>query len=148
MESVLVGFLKAGLLPIGEDDEKLNLLKSAAAELAKEVKATPLLAYRFALAGFDDQIKATDPTIKRAEAAVFRNWQTISNKVGPDPVQLYRGILLRAVQLAAQDDSKLSHALVLIAENEEKLPQGKAKEPVICMLTDLTGKITEDLTHA
>jgi hypothetical protein len=38
MQSVLSEFLAAGLLPIGEEDEKLRLLESAAGELVKKIK--------------------------------------------------------------------------------------------------------------
>ena len=44
MQTILSGFLTAGLLPIGEDDEKLKLLEPAAANLAKQIKEIPLLA--------------------------------------------------------------------------------------------------------
>ena len=40
MQTILTGFLNAGLLPIGEDDEKLKLLEAAAVDLAKGIKAT------------------------------------------------------------------------------------------------------------
>jgi hypothetical protein len=84
MQNILSGFLSAGLLPIGEDDEQLKLLETAAGELAKEITAAPLTAYRFALAGFDDRISATDPAIIEAEKAVLGKWQTITNDAGLD----------------------------------------------------------------
>jgi hypothetical protein len=48
MQSVLSEFLAAGLR-IGEEDEKLRLLESAAGELVKKIKGAPLLLHRFAL---------------------------------------------------------------------------------------------------
>jgi hypothetical protein len=136
MQSVLSQFLTAGLLPIGEDDEKLNLLEGAAAELAKKIKAAPLLAHRFALVGLDEKVPVSDPVHKLAEAAVFEKWQTITNKIGPSPVQVYRAVILRAIEISASERPHLGFAVALIAAN---LPgttvQRKEQSAVSQMLT-------------
>src|SRR5579862_4727414 len=93
MQTILSGFLKARLLPIGEDDEKLHLLESAASELAKRIKEKPILVQRSLLVGLDPAVPETDPVHKLVETAVSDKWETIANKIGPNPVQVYRAVI-------------------------------------------------------
>ena len=118
MQTILVEFLKAGLLPIGEDDEKLKLLEAASDDLAKEIKAQPLLAYRLALVGLDQRVSATDPVHQMAGAAIQKRWQTIFNKVGAGPVQVHRAVILRAIQIAADDNARMQAAMTFVARNQ------------------------------
>jgi hypothetical protein len=149
MPNILSGFLNAGLLPIGEDDEKLKLLENAAANLATQIKTTPLLAYRFAIVAVDDRIKATDPTIKQAGQVVLDEWQTLVNVVGANPIQVYRAVTLRALEIVASDKPALAYALPLIVQNEPTLNStGKEREVIDGMLRQFHSNTIEELTGA
>jgi GTPase-associated system helical domain len=149
MHNILSGFLNAGLLPIGEDDEKLKLLEAAAGQIAKQITAAPMLAYRFSLIGFDDRVTSEDPAIKKAEEAVLSKWPTIVNKIGARPVQVYRAVILRALEIAAVENSELRQAVSLIAQNEPVL-QSKRKErdAINAMLQQFEGNAADELSEA
>lgn len=147
MQNILSGFLTAGLLPIGEDDEKLSLLESAAAELAKQIKSAPLLAHRFTLVGLDARVPASDPVHTLAEKAVFDKWQTITNKIGPSPVQVYRAVILRAIEIAAAENTNLSFAVTLIAASQSAgVAGGKEQTAIASMLARFDESGSKELT--
>lgn len=147
MQTILGEFLVAGLLPIGEDDEKLALLEGAAADLAQQINAIPLLSQRFALVSLDDDTLSTDSTYAAAGAAVTSRWATITNKVGPNPTQVYRAVLLRGLEIAALDNIPLQLAIVLTARNLPIRPASRTTHAVALMLSRFSEAIQPDLTR-
>jgi hypothetical protein len=149
MNNILSGFLSANLLPIGEDDEKLKLLDSAAEALAKEITSDPILAYRFAIVGLDERVPATDPVHTKAGETIATKWQTMTNKTGADPVQVHRAVLLRAIEIAAAANPDLRFAMTLIARNLASVsPADKAKNPIAAMLASWESGVAEELNGA
>lgn len=139
MQNILSSFLNAGLLPIGEDDEKLKLLDAAATELAKKLNESALLVYRFVLVALYDKAKATDPVLLMAEAEVKSKWSTIVNKLGPSPIQVYRAVILRAVEIAATENNIIKGAAQLIASNEPTLhSQGKERDIIEALMAEFS----------
>jgi hypothetical protein len=149
MQSVLSEFLAAGMLPIGEEDEKLRLLESAAGELVKKIKGAPLLLHRFALVGLDEKVPPSDPVHKLAAEAVVSRWQTITNKTGPDPVQVYRAVILRAIEIAASERPNLAFAFTLIAASQPTNVTGRTNQaaiaPMVERFTRTTSKKLSDV---
>lgn len=149
MQTILAGFLAANLLPIGDDDEKLRLLDAAAADLANQLEATPILAYRFGLCGLDERIPVTDPVCKLVEAAVKSQWQTIGNKIGPDPTQVYRAVLLRALEMVAIKRQEFRYAILLVASAPPAPPmRGKGAEAVDAMLAGFGRSISDEMSRS
>jgi len=46
---------------------------------------------------------------------------TIANKIGPSPVQVYRGVILRAIEIAASDQELIA-PIIVIANNQPIRP--------------------------
>jgi hypothetical protein len=148
MHTIMSGFLSANLLPIGEDDEKLELLDSAANDLAKEIGNTPMLAYRCALVGLDERVPATDPMHKKVAEVIANKWQTMTNKTGASPVQVHRAVLLRALEISATS-TNFRHAMILIARNLGPVAiDGKSKDAVASMLNGWESSVTEELNES
>jgi len=149
MQNILSAFLNAGLLPIGEDDEKLKSLEAAAGDLAQQITADPLLAYRFAIVGLSDNAVMADPALNKAEEALVSKWQTAANKIGTNPVQVCRALLLRALEVAAQKNPAIGHAASLIARNESTSDSAtKERSAIDEMLILFETKTAEELTEA
>ena len=149
MHTILSGFLSANLLPIGEDDEKLKLLDSAADALAKELADDPILAYRCALVGLDERVLASDPVHNKIGEIIANKWQTMTNKTGASPVQVHRAVLLRAIEIAAADRADMRLAMTLIARNLGPAAlDGKAKDPIAAMLASWESTAAEELDGA
>lgn len=149
MATILTGFMAANLLQIGADDEKLQLLEAASVDLAKQIKSNPILAYRLTLVGLDEQVPVTDPAHKLVAAVVTAKWQTMTNKTGPGPVQIYRGVMLRGLEIAAADNPALRFAIALIARNQpERINTDEAKAAIATMLAGFEEAITAEMTTA
>jgi hypothetical protein len=149
MNNILSGFLSANLLPIGEDDEKLRLLDSAADALAKEVAGDPLLAYRCALVGLDERVPASDPVHTKVGEIIATKWLTMTNKTGAGPVQVHRAVLLRAIEIVGTESRDLRFAMTLIPRNLGSVSQDdKAKRPIAAMLANWESAVAEDLNGA
>src|SRR4051812_12020071 len=149
MNNILSGFLSANLLPIGEDDEKLRLLDSAANALAKEIAAHPPLAYRCALVGLDERVPASDPVHTKVGEVIATKWLTMTNKTGAGPVQVHRAVLLRAIEIAGTESRDLRFAMTLISRSLGSVSQGdKAERPVAAMLANWGSAVADDLNKA
>jgi len=116
------------------------LLEAAAAELAKQIKATPLLAHRFALVSLDERVPASDPVYKLTGGVVCEKWQTITNKIGPNPVQVYRAVILRAIEIASSENTDLMFAITLVAANQ---PEGVAGQKEQAAITSMLAGFEE-----
>jgi len=149
MQTILSGFLAANLLPIGEDDEKLKLLESAAEYLSKEINDEPLRAYRFAMVGFDENVATIDPVHERTADVIATKWQTMTNKTGGSPVQIHRAVLLRAIEISAASNRDLRHAVTLVAQNlKPGTLNGKGTDCIAVMLGSWESSVAEELTEA
>lgn len=149
MPTILSGFLSENLLPIGEDDEKLKLLESAAEDLSKEILAAPITAYRFALVGLDESVAATDPVHKKTSEVIASKWQTMTNKTGASPVQVHRAVLLRALEIVGASNRDLRHAMVLIVQNlKTGVVDGHGKSSIATMMNGWEAAVAEELNGA
>jgi len=146
MATILNGFLAANLLPIGDDDEKLELLEAAATDLGKRLETTPILAYRFGLVGFDEKTVSTDPVCGVVADAVASKWQTIANKVGSSPIQVYRAVILRTLEIVSANGPGFRHALCLVARNQSGFAaEGGATKPISDMLAGFETIVSEEI---
>jgi hypothetical protein len=149
VSTILSGFLSANLLPIGEDDEKLKLLEASSADLAAEIEATPLIAFRFALVGLDERVSADDPVHKSVATTIANHWQTMTNKTGVSPVQVHRAVILRALEIVADKNPDIRHAIVLIAKNLGPVAlDGKSKDATASMIERFQSAVTAELNEA
>ncbi len=144
MSTVLSEFLTAGLLPIGEDDQKLSLLEDAAADLAGQIKARPSLAARIGLVGLDSRTSNDDPVHTLVSAAIRARWQTLNNKVGPNPVQIHRAVLLRSLELVAEENIHIAAAVPLMFRHQVR-EDDSAGKALRSLLERFREKATEQL---
>lgn len=117
INSVLIKFIKTGLIQIGGEDTKFNHLKDAATDLASALKKTPSKAIAYALIAIDPVAPENDPVIQEVEQALEQRWTTYSNTLAGTPVAVFRAILLEALVIAANDDPRIGVALVGTVRN-------------------------------
>lgn len=117
INSVLIKFVKTGLIQIGGEDTKLNHLKDTATDLASALKKTPSKAIAYALIAIDPAAPEDNPVIQEVEQALEQRWATYSNTLAGTPVAVFRAILLEALVIAANDDSRIGIALVGTVRN-------------------------------
>lgn len=117
INSVLIKFVKTGLIQIGGEDTKFNHLKDTATDLAATLKRTPTKAIAYALIAIDPTAPEDDPAIREVERALEQRWTTYSNTLAGTPVAVFRAILLEALVSAANDDHRIGVALVGTVRN-------------------------------
>ena len=117
INSVLIKFIKAGLIQIGGEDTKFNHLKDTATDLAAVLKKTPSKATAYALIAIDPTAPEDDPAIREVEQALEQRWTTYSNTLAGTPVAVFRAILLEALVMAANEDPRIGVALVGTVRN-------------------------------
>jgi hypothetical protein len=112
---MLQQFLHAGMLPIGDADEKFGYLKAAAADLAERLMAAPGRIPAYTRVALDPQISMHDPALEEAEEAVVTQWNTFRNRFQDRPRQLLRAVILEALRLAASERGPRMAALVWLS---------------------------------
>lgn len=112
---MLQQFLDAGMLPIGDADEKFGYLKAAAADLANRLKATPGRIPAYTRVALDPEISLHDPVMEEAEEAVIMQWNTLRNRFPDRPRQLLRAVILEALRLAVSELGPEGAALVWLS---------------------------------
>ncbi|MEU6610003.1 GTPase-associated system all-helical protein GASH [Streptomyces shenzhenensis] len=116
-ESILLRFLRSGLIDVKGDDTKLEKIGLAASDLATALRKTPSKAVAFVLAAADPEVDAGDPAIAEALDALGKHWVTYVNTFSGPPVAVARAILLEALTQAAADSAPIGAAFVALARN-------------------------------
>jgi hypothetical protein len=114
---ILQRFLYAGLLDIGDDDERLDRLLKASAALEAKLFATPRQVARAVVVACDATTPPDDPLFAWVHEAVATEWSTYRNRVSSQPQQLYRAVLLEALARGAVRDDASAAVLSLVGSN-------------------------------
>ncbi|MER5802192.1 GTPase-associated system all-helical protein GASH [Streptomyces mirabilis] len=116
-ESILLRFLRGGLIDVNGDDAKLDKIGLAAGELAGELRKSPSKAVAYVLAAVDPEVHADDPVIVDALDALSKHWVTYVNTFSGPPVAVARAIILEALVQTAADNASVGAAFVALARN-------------------------------
>ena len=95
LNQILLRFLENGLINVGGDDSKLKNLQETAKVLSKVLQKTPAKTIAFALTAFDPDVKAEQPVMQEAKAALSEQWQTYSNTFAGTPKTVFSRHSLR-----------------------------------------------------
>ncbi|MFA5978531.1 MAG: GTPase-associated system all-helical protein GASH [Pseudomonas sp.] len=115
-DSILLRFLRAGLIDVGGDDTKLDKLGETSADLAAALKQNPSKTSSFALIAFDPESPPDDPVVTEVSDALKERWPTYVNTFSGTPMLVVRALLLDALVQAAGDE-KVGVAFVSSARN-------------------------------
>ncbi|MFG3307896.1 GTPase-associated system all-helical protein GASH [Streptomyces wuyuanensis] len=116
-ESILLRFLRDGLIDVNGDDAKLDKIGLAAGELASGLRKSPSKAVAYVLAAVDPEVDAGDPVIVEALDALSKHWVTYVNTFSGTPVAVARAIVLEGLVQAATDTPSVGAAFVALARN-------------------------------
>ena len=116
-DSILMTFLRAGLIQVGGDDAKLAKLTAAANKVAQAVVKTPAKALPFALVAFDAEVEETEPVVEEVFAILSEEWPTHFNTTMGSPVAVARALLVAGLATAAEKNIAIAAAFVAAARN-------------------------------
>ena len=120
------------LTEIGEEEERLTLVRDTSLALSKRFKSDlRYLVPHAVVAAVAERTPEDAAPLKEAYAELVAKWETVSNAFDGRPLSLLRAILLSAVATAAEDDTKvLAAGWYSLRTALEELPAGNWAEPL------------------
>ena len=94
---LLQPILQAGLLDIGDSDERLANIESAIVDLEAKLKKTPSLLEHYVLTALDPEISTEEPAIIEVEGIIAAHWKALRAKFPERPVQIIRAVIINAL---------------------------------------------------
>jgi len=104
-------FLKAGLIPIGGDDEVYKKLTAASKKLVEILKADKAKVINYTLVAIDSNITENEPVLVEVENIVTEEWKLIRSQFTEMPISIYRGIILQALEDLGSKDVVVAAAI-------------------------------------
>lgn len=120
------------LTEIGEEEERLTMVRDAALALSKRFKGDlrSLVPHAVVAAVDEDCGSETEPLVQ-AYSELSAQWETVRNAFDGPPLSLLRAITLAAVATVAEDDSNvLAAGWYSLRTALEELPVGSWAEPL------------------
>lgn len=114
---LLQPILQAGLLDIGDSDERLANIESAITDLEAKLKETPSLLERYVLTALDSEISTEEPAIIDVEAIIATHWKALRAKFPDRPVQIIRAVIINALYNIGAANVDLARIIYLAASN-------------------------------
>lgn len=105
MQSILQGFLDAGMLSMVEEDEKLKHLQETAQDLAAKPPKVKTDLINHTLIALDPAAAPDEPVFEKVETALKKHWQTFRAKFPDAPRQLLRAIIFESLRLRGEKDA-------------------------------------------
>ena len=144
MESKLLQpFLQAGLLDIGDNDERLVHITKSIEDLRTKLAASKDLLISYTLVALDPGISDTEPVLIDTEALVSENWKALRSKFAERPIPLLRAVILNALYDLGSENASIARIIYLTSANFYPYAKlGREKDIVERMLQEL-GELAE-----
>ncbi|WP_273209114.1 GTPase-associated system all-helical protein GASH [Runella zeae] len=114
---LLQPILQAGLLDIGDSDERLANIESAIVDLEAKLKKTPSLLEHYVLTALDPDISTEETAIIDVEAIIAIHWKALRAKFPERPVQIIRAVIINALYNIGVANVNLARIIYLAASN-------------------------------
>lgn len=135
---LLQPLLQAGLLDIGDSDERLGNIEKSIADLEAKLKKEQSLLPAYTLVGLDPNINPDEPVLAEVEAIIATHWKALRAKFSETPVPIIRAVILHALYNAGISDVKIARIIYLTATNFYPYAKlGREKEVVEKIISDL-----------
>lgn len=149
MENKLIqSLLTAGLLDIGDSDERLANIEKAVTDLETKLKENLSLLPSYTLVGLDPNINETEPVLEEVEAIVSTYWKALRAKFTERPIPILRAVILHALFNIGINDAKLARIIYLTGSNFYPFAKlSREKEVVSDILTQLANISEKNATE-
>jgi len=114
---LLQPLLKAGLLDIGDSDERLANIEQAIDDLSAILKGELKLLPTYTLVALDPEIPKDDPIIVRVEDVIAERWKALRAKFSEPPVQIIRSVILNTLYNLGAEEVGIARIIYLSASN-------------------------------
>ena len=140
---MLQQFLDAELLGIGDEVEKFGFLEKAVPTIVKSLKENREKLVSFTLVALDADALDTEPAFVEVEAAVKEHWKTLRSKFKEVPRQIFRAVILEALEQLAKEDEVASAIIWLTGSSF--LLYGSIEERALPLCRGLLGQLGDKL---
>lgn len=135
--------LQAGLLDIGDSDERLEHIEKSIADLEKKLKGDISLLSNYSLVSLDPNIPGEEPILEDVEKIVSEHWKALRAKFSERPVAILRAVILHALYNAGIEDAIVARIIYLTTSNFFPYAKvGREKDVVKAIIIEL-GEIAE-----
>ena len=135
---LLQTLLQAGLLDIGDSDERLENIEISIADLEAKLKKEQILLSAYTLVALDPNISPDEPLLAEVEAIIAAHWKALRAKFSETPVPIIRAVILHALYNLGADNAKTARIIYLTATNFYPYAKlGREKEVVEKIISDL-----------
>ena len=114
-KSILQEYLNLQFIPL-DDDNALDKLKKASAEIAKKLQKDKVKIIPYTLVALDPQIPVDDSTLAEVKEIVIKNWPVFATKASDNLVTYLRAVILEVLQ-SISDNSILAGIIWLTGSN-------------------------------
>ncbi len=140
---LLQQILQAGLLDIGDSDERLENIEKSIADLETKLKKEQKFLPAYTLVALDPNINADEPVLADVEAIIATHWKALRAKFSETPIPIIRSVILHALYNTGIQDAKIARIIYLTATNFYRYAKlGREKEVVEKIISDL-GELAE-----
>ena len=142
---LLQPLLQAGLLDIGDSDERLANIEKSIADVEAKLKKEQNLLPAYTLVALDPYINSDEPVLVEVEAIIAAHWKALRAKFSETPVPIIRAVMLHALYNVGIGDAKIARIIYLTATNFYPYAKlGREKEVVEKIISDLGGLAEEN----
>ncbi len=85
---LLQQILQAGLLDIGDSDERLESIEKSIADLETKLKKEQTLLPAYTLVALDPNINTDEPVLAEVEAIIASHWKALRAKFSETPIPM------------------------------------------------------------
>lgn len=141
--TLLQPLLQAGLLDIGDSDERLANIEKSIADVEAKLKKEQSLLPAYTLVGLDPNINPDEPVLAEVEAIIATHWKALRAKFSETPVPIIRAVILHALYNIGINDAKIARIVYLTATNFYPYAKlGREKDVAETIISDL-GELAE-----
>jgi len=141
---LLQPLLKAGLLNIGDSDERLDNIEKSISDVENLLKENLGLIPSYTLVALDPNIGADEPVLIEVEAIIAEHWKALRAKFTETPVQIIRAVIINALYNIGKEDTRIARIVYLKAINLYPFVKLKKEKDVIEQLITEFGDISEE----
>lgn len=140
---LLQPLLKAGLLNIGDSDERLDNIEKSIIDIENLLKENLSLIPSYTLVALDPNIGADEPVLIEVEAIISEHWKALRAKFTEIPIQIIRAVIINALYNIGKEDTKTARIVYLTAINLYPFVKLKKEKAIIEQLITEFGDIAE-----
>lgn len=140
---LLQPLLQAGLMDIGDSDERLENIEKSIADLEAKLKVEQSLLPAYALVALDPNINSDEPVLIEVEAIIASHWRALRAKFSETPIPIIRAVILNALYNVGIQDATIARIICLTTTNFYPYAKlGREKEVVEKLISEL-GELAE-----